>query len=61
MKNLFQEFYRIRNKRTSGISGTGLGLATVKRVLSEYNGNITVASEQDKGSVFTVSFPAVSA
>jgi two-component system phosphate regulon sensor histidine kinase PhoR len=58
MKNLFQEFYRIRNKRTSGISGTGLGLATVKRVLSEYNGNITVTSEQNKGSTFTVLFPA---
>ncbi len=60
MKNLFQEFYRIRNKRTSGISGTGLGLATVKRVLTEYNGNITVFSEKDKGSTFTVSFPAAS-
>jgi len=58
MKNLFQEFYRIRNTRTSGISGTGLGLATVKRVLTEYNGNITVSSEKDKGSTFTVSFPA---
>jgi signal transduction histidine kinase/CheY-like chemotaxis protein len=61
MKNLFQEFYRIRNKYTSGISGTGLGLATVKRVLAEYNGTITVASEHDKGSTFTVLFPASSA
>jgi signal transduction histidine kinase/DNA-binding response OmpR family regulator len=58
MKNLFQEFYRIRNKQTSEISGTGLGLATVKRVLTEYNGNITVFSEKDKGSTFTVSFPS---
>ena len=58
LQNLFQEFYRVRNKKTSGISGTGLGLATVKRVLSEYNGRIEVESEPEKGSTFTVSLPA---
>ena len=58
IKKLFQEFYRVRNKNTSGISGTGLGLATVKRVLSEYNGKIEVESEPEKGSTFTVSLPA---
>jgi two-component system phosphate regulon sensor histidine kinase PhoR len=56
--NLFQEFFRVRNRKTSGISGTGLGLATVKRVLSEYNGRIAVQSEPDKGSTFTVYFPS---
>ena len=59
IKNLFQEFYRVRNSTTSGISGTGLGLATVKRVLGEYNGRINVQSEPDKGSTFTVYLPAV--
>jgi signal transduction histidine kinase len=59
IKNLFQEFYRVRNSKTSGISGTGLGLATVRRVLGEYNGRITVQSEVDKGSTFTVYLPAV--
>ena len=59
IKNLFQEFYRVRNSTTSGISGTGLGLATVKRVLGEYNGRISVQSEPDKGSTFTVYLPAV--
>ena len=58
LQNLFQEFYRVRNQQTSGISGTGLGLATVKRVLSEYNGRIEVESEPEKGSTFTVSLPA---
>jgi len=57
-ENLFQEFYRVKNKKTGGISGTGLGLATVKRVLGEYNGRINVESEPDKGSTFTVTFPA---
>ncbi len=55
--NLFEEFYRVKNRKTSGIAGTGLGLATVKRVLSEYGGGIAVDSAPDAGSTFTVSFP----
>ncbi len=58
MKNLFKEFYRVKNEKTSGISGTGLGLATVKRVLSEYNGHISVDSTPDVGTTFTVLFPS---
>ncbi len=57
MKNLFKEFYRVKNRKTSGIAGTGLGLATVKRVLSEYGGLISVKSIADKGSTFTVELP----
>jgi signal transduction histidine kinase len=55
--NLFQEFYRVKSAKTSGIAGTGLGLATVRRVLGEYNGRIEVRSKPDAGSTFTVSFP----
>jgi two-component system phosphate regulon sensor histidine kinase PhoR len=55
--SLFQEFYRVKNQKTSGIAGTGLGLATVKRVLSEYGAHIGVESVPGAGSVFTVSFP----
>ena len=54
---IFQEFYRVKSQKTSGIAGTGLGLATVRRVLGEYNGRITVQSKPDAGSTFTVSFP----
>jgi two-component system, OmpR family, phosphate regulon sensor histidine kinase PhoR len=55
--NLFQEFYRVKSQKTSGIAGTGLGLATVKRVLSEYEASIGVESTPGAGSVFTVRFP----
>ncbi len=55
--NLFQEFYRVKSQKTSGIAGTGLGLATVKRVLGEYGAEIAVESTPGAGSVFTVSFP----
>jgi signal transduction histidine kinase len=57
MENLFEEFYRVRNRETSGISGTGLGLATVKRVLSEYNGRISVESVKGQGTTFTIDLP----
>ncbi|MGO9308656.1 MAG: ATP-binding protein [Spirochaetia bacterium] len=54
---IFQEFYRVKNHKTSGIAGTGLGLATVRRVLAGYNGRVVVQSRPDAGSTFTVTFP----
>jgi signal transduction histidine kinase len=54
---LFQEFYRAHNQRTQGISGTGLGLATVRRVLAAANGRIDVRSTSGDGSSFTVTLP----
>jgi len=57
MKGLFAEFYRVKNPHTSGIPGTGLGLATVKRIINEYNGTIQVDSRLGKGSTFTVTLP----
>ena len=56
---LFQDFYRVHGAQTDGIPGTGLGLATVRRVLDEYNGTISVESERDRGSRFTVRLPCV--
>jgi two-component system, OmpR family, phosphate regulon sensor histidine kinase PhoR len=56
-RGIFQEFYRARNARTEGIAGTGLGLATVKRVLDQYNGRISVSSVPGEGTTFTVTFP----
>ncbi len=57
MKNLFQDFYRVKNAKTRGIPGTGLGLATARRVLAEYNGRIDVVSTPDRGSTFTLTLP----
>ena len=54
---IFQEFYRVKNHKTSGITGTGLGLATVRRVLAGYSGRAVVQSRPDAGSTFTVTFP----
>jgi two-component system phosphate regulon sensor histidine kinase PhoR len=60
MEGLFQEFYRVKNAQTGGIPGTGLGLATVKGMVEEYNGRITVDSTPGEGSAFTVILPQAS-
>ena len=60
MEGLFQEFYRVKNHQTGGIPGTGLGLATVKRMVEEYNGRIKVDSTPGEGSTFTVVLPRAS-
>ena len=43
---------------TTKRSGTGLGLATVKKVVEEHQGQITIASEPDKGTTLTILMPA---
>ncbi len=57
VKMLFEEFTRIRNDKTRNISGSGLGLSIVKKVVDLYNGVINVESAPDKGTTFTVIIP----
>jgi signal transduction histidine kinase len=51
---LFGEFTRIKNKKTMNILGSGLGLSILKRLSHLYGGQVSVASEPDQGSTFTV-------
>ncbi|HNX66398.1 MAG TPA: HAMP domain-containing sensor histidine kinase, partial [Bacteroidales bacterium] len=54
---IFNEFSRIRNEQTRNISGSGLGLSIVKKVVELYHGVINVESTPGKGSIFTVIIP----
>ncbi len=54
-KNLYEPFRRGRN--VGGILGTGLGLAVVKKCLDLHQGEISVESEVDLGTIFTVKIP----
>ena len=56
-ENLFTEFVRIKNEKTRNISGSGLGLSIVKKVVGLYHGTIKVESTPDVGTVFTVRLP----
>ncbi len=51
---LFTEFTRIKNKQTAGILGTGLGLSTIRRIATMYDGGAEVRSVPGAGSTFTV-------
>jgi signal transduction histidine kinase len=54
---VFEKFYRAKDKRITGITGSGLGLALARQVVRMHGGDITVKSEIDKGSTFTLSVP----
>ena len=55
LKGLFGSFYRATNVKN--IQGTGLGLSIVKEFTELHGGTITVDSEENKGSEFTVELP----
>jgi len=55
LPHLFETFHRARN--VGGISGTGLGMAIVKRALELHGGTIRVESEVGCGTTFTVTLP----
>ncbi|MCA9921596.1 MAG: sensor histidine kinase, partial [Anaerolineales bacterium] len=52
--HIFARFYRGQLGRNSGIPGTGLGLAICQEIIKLHGGNITVASNPEEGSTFTV-------
>ena len=56
-ENLFTEFVRIKNEKTRNISGSGLGLSIVKKVVELYHSTINVDSTPDVGTVFTIRLP----
>lgn len=56
---IFDSFSQERNRHTEGIKGTGLGMAISKLLANAMGGDITVESELDVGSVFTVTIPSV--
>jgi signal transduction histidine kinase len=54
---LFEDFVRIKTEETKNISGSGLGLSIVKKILNLYEADIQVESTPGEGSSFTVLFP----
>lgn len=57
LDKIFDRFFRVKNDKTRYITGTGLGLPIVKGLVEALNGRISVESEPDKGTTFTVLLP----
>ncbi|HEV2278909.1 MAG TPA: ATP-binding protein [Acidobacteriaceae bacterium] len=61
LPHVFERFYRVSNSRGRSYEGSGIGLALVQELVKLNGGEVSVESELDRGTVFTVSVPFGSA
>ena len=58
-RRVFEKFVRGSASATSGIKGTGVGLAMVDHIVRAHGGEVRLDSEVGRGSTFTIVLPAV--
>jgi signal transduction histidine kinase len=58
-KQIFGKFFRGAMAKTTGVKGTGLGLATVQHIVRAHRGKVVVDSTPGEGSTFTIVLPAL--
>jgi signal transduction histidine kinase len=58
LPRLFERFHRVQGARSRSHEGTGIGLALVHELAAMHGGSVRVASDQGKGTTFTVSIKA---
>lgn len=54
---IFNGFQRATNALRAGVTGTGFGLYIAKRIVDFHHGTISCASQEGRGTTFTVSLP----
>jgi signal transduction histidine kinase len=57
LPHVFDRFFRSERARNSGMSGVGLSLAIAYEIITRHNGDITVESQINQGSTFTIWLP----
>ena len=57
LRRIFEPFYRVKEVVDAQISGNGLGLNLVKKIVEGHGGKVSAASRPGKGSTFTIELP----
>lgn len=57
LPKMFQRFHRVQNAGGRTFEGTGIGLSLVKELVQLQGGDISVESEEGKGSTFSITMP----
>jgi two-component system phosphate regulon sensor histidine kinase PhoR len=55
---LTERFYRVDRGRSRETGGSGLGLAIVKHALQRHGAQLSIESQEGRGSNFTCHFPS---
>ena len=58
-ETIFHRFSRVDKSRSRKKGGTGLGLAIVKHIIFVHDGEITVESSAELGTIFSISLPII--